>query len=29
VQRLEGSEGHAEPVHPSLQGIMDDLDYQI
>jgi len=29
VQRLEGSEAHYEPVHPSLQGIMDDLDYQI
>ncbi len=29
VQRLEGSEASAEPVHPSLQGIMDDLDYQI
>ena len=29
VQRLEGSESVPEPVHPSLQGIMDDLDYQI
>jgi serine O-acetyltransferase len=29
VRRLEGSEAHHEPVHPSLQGIMDDLDYQI
>ena len=29
VQRLEGSEAQHEPVHPSLQGIMDDLDYQI
>jgi serine O-acetyltransferase len=29
VQRLEGSEVHHEPVHPSLQAIMDDLDYQI
>ena len=29
VQRLEGSEGITEPVHPSLQGLMDDLDYQI
>src|SRR5215469_5430382 len=29
VQRLEGSESVPEPVHPSLQGIVDDLDYQI
>jgi serine O-acetyltransferase len=29
VQRLEGSEERAEPVPASLQGIMDDLDYQI
>src|SRR5579871_4010813 len=29
VQRLEGSEAEHPPVHPSLQGIMDDLDYQI
>jgi serine O-acetyltransferase len=29
VQRLEGSEEITEPVHPSLQGLMDDLDYQI
>ncbi|HKT89735.1 MAG TPA: serine O-acetyltransferase EpsC [Candidatus Sulfotelmatobacter sp.] len=29
VQRLEGSEDRAEPVPASLQGIMDDLDYQI
>lgn len=29
VQRLEGSEQITEPVHPSLQGLMDDLDYQI
>lgn len=29
VQRLEGSEVQHEPVHSSLQGIMDDLDYQI
>ncbi|HEV2381639.1 MAG TPA: serine O-acetyltransferase EpsC [Terriglobia bacterium] len=28
VQRLEGSEERAEPVPASLQGIMDDLDYQ-
>src|SRR5246500_2051975 len=29
VQQLEGGEHAAEPVHPSLQGLMDDLDYQI
>lgn len=29
VQRLEGSVEVNEPVHPSLQGLMDDLDYQI
>jgi serine O-acetyltransferase len=29
VQRLEGADQISEPVHPSLQGIMDDLDYQI
>jgi serine O-acetyltransferase len=29
VQRLEGSDELREPVHPSLQGLMDDLDYQI
>jgi serine O-acetyltransferase len=29
VQRLEGSETPREPVHPSLQGLIDDLDYQI
>ncbi len=29
VQRLEGTDELREPVHPSLQGLMDDLDYQI
>ena len=29
VQKLEGFETHREPVSASLQGIMDDLDYQI
>lgn len=29
VQRLEGTDQALEPVHPSLQGLMDDLDYQI
>ncbi|HTZ83785.1 MAG TPA: serine O-acetyltransferase EpsC [Candidatus Acidoferrales bacterium] len=29
IQRLEGSEERAEPVHASLQGLIDDLDYQI
>jgi serine O-acetyltransferase len=29
VQHLEGTEEIREPVHPSLQGLMDDLDYQI
>ena len=29
VQRLEGTDEIREPVHPSLQGLMDDLDYQI
>ena len=29
IQRLEGSDRAVEPVHPSLQGLMDDLDYQI
>src|ERR1700757_1804922 len=29
VQRLEGTDEISEPVHPSLQGLMDDLDYQI
>lgn len=29
VQRLEGTDQTHEPVHPSLQGLMDDLDYQI
>jgi serine O-acetyltransferase len=29
VQRLEGGDQITEPVHPSLQGLMDDLDYQI
>jgi len=29
VQRLEGSDEVTGPVHPSLQGLMDDLDYQI
>jgi serine O-acetyltransferase len=29
VQRLEGTDEMREPVHPSLQGLMDDLDYQI
>jgi serine O-acetyltransferase len=29
VQHLEGTDEIREPVHPSLQGLMDDLDYQI
>lgn len=29
VRRLEGSVEVTEPVHPSLQRLMDDLDYQI
>ena len=29
VQHLEGSDHSTEPVHPTLQGLMDDLDYQI
>lgn len=29
VQHLEGTDETREPVHPSLQGLMDDLDYQI
>ena len=29
VQQLEGSDRVAEEVHPTLQGLMDDLDYQI
>ena len=29
VRRLEGADEVREPVHPSLQGLMDDLDYQI
>src|ERR1700745_1021078 len=29
VQRLEGTDEIREPVHPSLQGLMDDVDYQI
>jgi serine O-acetyltransferase len=29
IQRLEGTDEIREPVHPSLQGLMDDLDYQI
>lgn len=29
VQQLEGSDQVAEEVHPTLQGLMDDLDYQI
>src|SRR6202008_4653125 len=29
VQRLEGGDQITEPVHPTLQGLMDDLDYQI
>ena len=29
VRKLEGTDQIGEPVHPSLQGLMDDLDYQI
>ncbi len=29
VQRLEGSESTADPLSASLQGIMEDIDYQI
>jgi len=29
VQHLEGGDHPIEPVHPTLQGLMDDLDYQI
>jgi len=29
VARLEGADHTAEPIHPSVQNLMDDLDYQI
>ena len=29
VQQLEGKDQVSQPVHPALQGLMDDLDYQI
>jgi serine O-acetyltransferase len=29
VQQLEGSDRVSEPLHPALQGLMEDLDYQI
>src|SRR5262252_5495044 len=29
VQHLEGAEHTAEPIHPSVQNLVDDLDYQI
>lgn len=29
VVRLEGGEHSAEPLHPSVQNLVDDLDYQI
>ncbi len=29
VARLEGADHTTEPIHPSVQNLMDDLDYQI
>ena len=29
VQQLEGSDHVTQPLHPALQGLMEDLDYQI